>query len=281
VVQLQPKSACDSAAESRRAAEGRPRARMNWAWVRWLIAFAVIGLWVRLLVEQVSMPLMVHSLPFEAWYGNWREVFAMSAIFLAFALGFAWPRGRSEWRNAGMYAAFLTSLFVEMFGIPLTIYLLAPLLELPAIAFGLNESHLWAYLFDRSGVMTLARGVHVVMVTSVAVVTCGVGLLAIGWAQVYRARHQFVTTGLYRIVRHPQYLGLMMIVIAFNIQWPTILTLLMAPVLIVMYVRQARREDEALVVKFGEAFSRYAARVPAFIPRLRARPALAEQKERA
>lgn len=264
--QLRPQSGHEAAGDGMCAARKRPRARVNWAWVRWLIVLAVIALWVRLLIEQVSMPLMAHSLPFDAWYGNWREVFVMSAVFLAFILGFAWPKGRAEWRNAGMYSAFLISLFVEMFGLPLTIYLVSPILELPANAFGLNESHLWAYLLDRSGMMTLARGVQVVMVTSVALITCGVALLAVGWAQVFRARYQLVTTGLYRIVRHPQYLGLMMIVLAFNIQWPTILTLLMAPALIVMYVRQARREDTNLAALFGAAFLDYEARTPAFIP---------------
>lgn len=86
-------------------------------------------------------------------------------------------------------------------------------------------------------------------------------------SRVFRARDQLATTGLYRIVRHPQYLGLILIVLAFNIQWPTLLTLVMAPLLIVMYVRQARREDAGLAIRFGDEFVHYAARVPAFIPR--------------
>jgi protein-S-isoprenylcysteine O-methyltransferase Ste14 len=69
----------------------------------------------------------------------------------------------------------------------------------------------------------------------------------------------------------------MLVIVALNIQWPTILTLAMAPVLIVMYVRQARREDEDLEARFGRAFAGYAARVPAFIPRLRPRTVVAER----
>ena len=75
-----------------------------------------------------------------------------------------------------------------------------------------------------------------------------------------------VTRGIYRHLRHPQYLGLILIVLAFNIQWPTLPTLLMAPVLTVMYVRLARWEDKELATFFGQAFVEYLARTPAFIP---------------
>ncbi len=265
---FRPQSACESTAEGQSASEGRPRASAIWVRVRWLVAFAVIGFWVWLFVEQAPMQPMAYSLPFEAWYGNWRDVFVVSAVFLVFVLGLVWPRGRAEWRNAGMYSAFLISLFAEMFGVPLTIFLLAPLLDTPALEFGLSESHLWAYLLDRAQVVPLDWGVHLVMTVSLALIAIGMALLAVGWAQVFGTRYRLVTTGIYRSVRHPQYLGLILVVVAFNIQWPTILTLLMAPVLIVIYVRQARREDRELEARFGEAFVSYASRVPAFIPRL-------------
>ena len=277
--QIQPQSARESTAERERASDGRPRASAIRAWVRWLIAFAAIGFWVWLFVVQVSMPPMEDSLPFEDWYGNWRNVFIVSGVFLTFVLGLAWPRGGAEWRNAGMYSAFLISLFAEMFGIPLTIYAVAPLLHMRALDFGMNESHLWAYLLDRAHLVPLAQGVYLVMTVSMALVAMGLALVTVGWAQVYGARHELVTSGIYRFIRHPQYLGLMLVVVAFNIQWPTILTLLMAPVLIVMYARQARREDKELEGRFGEAFVRYASRVPAFIPRRRARGRLTEQRE--
>jgi protein-S-isoprenylcysteine O-methyltransferase Ste14 len=129
--------------------------------------------------------------------------------------------------------------------------------------------------------MPLSWGVYLVMSVSVGLITGGVALLAIGWDQVFRARHQLATTGLYGEIRHPQYLGLILIVIAFNIQWPTLPTLAMAPVLIVMYVRQARREDRELAARFGEEFVRYASRVPAFIPRFHTRRGFVARRDRA
>jgi len=242
--------------------------RTTWRWARWSIAFAAIGFWAWLFYVQATMPPMEHSLAFEEWYGNWRDALIVSGVFLAFVLGFAWPRGGGEWRNAGVYSAFLISLFVEMFGIPLSIFVLAPLLDLRALDFGMNESHLWAYFLERAGVMPLASGVHLVMTVSMALIAAGLALVAVGWAQVFGARHELRTSGIYRFLRHPQYLGFIVVIIGLIVQWPTIPTLLMAPVLVVMYVRQARREDEDLQARFGDAFTAYASCVPAFVPRL-------------
>jgi len=104
------------------------------------------------------------------------------------------------------------------------------------------------------------------MVISLTLIVVGLALVAVGWAVVYRARDEFTTRGPYRYVRHPQYLSLISIVIGFNVMWPTLPTLFMTPVLVIMYVRLAHREDEELATIFGESFLRYAARTPAFLP---------------
>ncbi len=257
--------------------QSRSRARSIGRWLRWLIALAAIGFWVWLFVVQVRMPPMEENIPFEDWYGDWRDVVLVSGVLLLFVLGLVWPRGGAQWRNAGLFAAFLISLFVEMFGIPLTIFVLAPLLHLRAIDFGMNESHLWAYLLDRAQILPLAWGVYLVMTVSMGLIAIGLAFVATGWVQVFGARHELLTSGIYRFIRHPQYLGLILVIVALNIQWPTIPTLLMAPILIVMYVRQAHREDRELEARFGSTFASYASRVPAFIPRVRRRTVLAEQ----
>ena len=211
-------------------------------------------------------PGMKETVPHEAWYGNWPGVSLASGLFGVFLWGFLRPRRRAEWENAGLATAFLISLFAEMFGVPLTIYLLASALRIPPQVFGLEESHLWAYLLDRLGVVPLGWGVYAVMVTSVALIAAGVSLVALGWHLVYQGRGTLVTDGIYGRLRHPQYLGLIFVVVGFNIQWPTVLTLAMAPILIIMYVHLARREDQELAARFGEQFTTYASLVPAFWP---------------
>ncbi len=248
------------------ARQERIRARQADRRVGENVATVVLALLTKGTADVLRSAPGAHNVPFEYAYGHWRQVLVLSAVFLAFLLGFARPRRRGGWRNAGLSAAFLISLFSEMFRDPLTSYLLAPLLGLPAWTSGMNEGHLWAFALDRLGLLPLETGVYLVMTVSTVLIAAGLSLLAVGWATVYRGRDWLVTDGIYHYLRHPQYLGLMLIIFGFNIMWPTVLTLLMAPVLIVMYVRLAHREDEELATFFGETFLDYDARTRAFLP---------------
>ncbi|MBI4525932.1 MAG: isoprenylcysteine carboxylmethyltransferase family protein [Deltaproteobacteria bacterium] len=208
------------------------------------------------------------NMPFEKLYGDWPTVFMATGIFLFFVFFLTRPRRPKDWRSAGLTTAFFISLFTEMFGVPFTIYILAPLLGVEPRIFGMYESHLWAYFLSRTGIMTLQAGVYLVMVVSTGLISSGFILLALGWKQVYRGDGELVTGGLYSKLRHPQYLGLILIIVGFLIMWPTLLTVLLAPFLIGRYIFLAIEEDRELEEKFGENFRRYKEAVPRFIPSL-------------
>lgn len=226
-----------------------------------LVSLFLLGFWDAVTGQPSNQP-------FEKWYGNWPAVVISTAVILASFFFLTRPRRPRDWQGAGLATAFFISLFTEMFGIPLTIYLLAPLLGVEPRIFGANESHLWAYLLSRTGVMNLEAGVYFVMVVSSGLIAIGFYLLAMGWKGIYEAERALVTEGLYSIMRHPQYLGLILIVFAFLIMWPTLLTLILAPFLTIRYVTLAKEEDRELEEKFGEDFRTYKDRVSGFIASL-------------
>ncbi|MFQ5804512.1 MAG: methyltransferase family protein, partial [Candidatus Methylomirabilales bacterium] len=139
--------------------------------------------------------------------------------------------------------------------------------------FSLHESHLWAYALSKAGLLPLEQGVYLVMAVSVALIAAGVILLALGWERIYKGKGELVTDGIYAFLRHPQYLGLILMIVGFLIQWPTLPTLLMAPLLTGRYVKLAREEEEELEFVFGEVYRNYRQRVPGFRPWARRRSA--------
>jgi protein-S-isoprenylcysteine O-methyltransferase Ste14 len=200
------------------------------------------------------------------WYGHWGAVVFSVLLFTAFVVGLLRPFRRRDWRGLGIAEAYLVALFTEMFGVPLTIYLLGSVLGVKIGLSGL-EGHLWATMLDRLGVLPLAQGAALVMWISIVLILAGLALMAAGWWAVWRARGDLVTRGLYGWMRHPQYTGFILIIVAFLIQWPTIITLLMFPILVATYRGLARKEEAELEVRFGEMYTAYRRRVPMFLPR--------------
>jgi len=201
-------------------------------------------------------------------YGLWPLVLMNAAVFIIFAFSFSKPRTARDWRSFGAFSAFLLALFTEMYGFPLTIYLLSGWLgsRFPAIdLFSHNSGHLWNTLLGWKGDPHFSP-LHM---ASSLLIGGGFLLLSAAWDVLYRAQRaqQLATSGPYAYLRHPQYAAFILIMLGFQFQWPTLLTLLMFPILVVMYLRLARREEQEARADFGEAYAQYAAATPAFVPR--------------
>ncbi len=202
-------------------------------------------------------------------YGLWSLVLINSAVFILFAFSFFKPNTKRDWRTFGGFSAFIVALFVEMYGFPLTIYLMSGWLarRFPGVdPLGHDFGHLWYTLLGFKGDPHL-NPIHI---ASNLFIVAGFILLSAAWRVLYQAQRQgaLATTGPYARIRHPQYAAFTMIMFGFLLQWPTLITLVMFPILVTVYARLARREEAEVRAEFGRAWDEYAARTPRFIPRL-------------
>lgn len=202
-------------------------------------------------------------------YGLWFLVILNSAIFIMFAFSFFKPKTPRDWRSFSAFSAFLVALFAEMYGFPLTIYLLSGWLQsrFPDVAwFSHDAGHLLEMIFGWKANPHFGP-FHVL---SFLFIGAGFVLISVGWTALYQAqqRQELATTGVYAHVRHPQYDGFVLVMFGFLLQWPTLLTLAMFPILVVMYWRLAKVEEREAIAAFGDAYRDYVRRVPGFIPRL-------------
>lgn len=207
-------------------------------------------------------------------YGQWGLVVTHAAIMLLFIVSFFRPRTKRDWRTFGVFSAFLIALFTEMYGFPLTIFLLSSWLssKFPDIDwFSHDSGHLLQTLLGFKGDAHFGT-LHTI---SGMFIVGGLVVLAVSWKALYKAQkaNDIADQGPYAWVRHPQYAAFMLIMVGYLIQWPTLPTLVMFPILVWTYLRLARREEKEALASFGEKYTRYSEKTPRFFPQIHGDPA--------
>lgn len=207
---------------------------------------------------------MLHF-PYMYDYGNWFLVIFNIILFLYFIKSAFKPRTNTDWRTYKILGAFIVALFAEMYGFPLTIYLLTSFFgNKIGLDFTHNNGHILNTLLGLGG----DPHFNILHITSYALIIGGLVLLGKAWEVLYKAQKQqrLAIGGVYNYIRHPQYLAFILIIFGFLIQWPTLITLFMAPILIFRYIRLARVEEREMIKMFGDAYIRYQKETPGFFP---------------
>jgi protein-S-isoprenylcysteine O-methyltransferase Ste14 len=192
------------------------------------------------------------------WEGAAVSIVVVSWCFYRFVV----PRSWREWTRAGLVQAFVIAFYAEMYGFPVTVYLLTRIFGLD-VAGNFWDGNLWVYLTGSWWAMPAS------MAVGYTVVFLGIALLIVGWREVYRAtaRGQLATKGPYALVRHPQYTGIFLAFFGEGVvHWPTIFSLAAFPVIVIAYSLLARNEEVQMIKQFGGEYQNYQKRVPMFWP---------------
>jgi len=188
--------------------------------------------------------------------GQWQVVVLNIALFVSFLIPLSFRR-KVNWKEYGLVVAFFVSLFVEMYGIPLTIALSSNLIGAPP-----TEHLRYVLIMPLLGV-TLAFTVP--MMYGTILILAGTALIMVGWVTLYRGMrtNKLVTTGIYSVSRNPQYVGFILVIIGWLVGWPTLLTVIFTPILIFVYVRLCKVEEKEILGHPG--YKRYRKRVPLLV----------------
>ena len=215
--------------------------------VGWLGISAFVGIYIFELMPRHGPPESITWI--RQHFGTGGLIAINIVIVLAFLALLPYRRPtKGLWKSKGAFIAFVIALMTEMFGWPLLLFLLSPLFDVPQIA---------RPYFDAVGHWPAMAGTIMSFI--------GISLVAVGWYQIHRAE-TLVTSGIYRLVRHPQYTGLLMFTLGWILHWPSVVTLALWPLLAAAYFWLARQEERQAESEYGDAYRAYAAGTKRFLP---------------
>jgi protein-S-isoprenylcysteine O-methyltransferase Ste14 len=233
-----------------------------------LISLILLALLLSLVLVWLSVR-YTFSLAFPLSYlphrfpADWGFVILNIILFSLFIL-FIRFRRRVTRLPSSIYLAFIVALYAEMYGFPLNMYIIMWL-----FGYSHRVDNLWQLLAGLTGEnLFVSIFLGFILPISNVIILIGILLIIFGWRKIYRAKGQLVTTGIYGHVRHPQYLGFLLLTLGMNVQWIMISTLLLWPILVILYYRLAKEEDKELEERFGEEYRKYKHKVPMLIPRI-------------
>ena len=120
-------------------------------------------------------------------YGLWFFALINAAVFILFAFSFFKPQTPRDWRSFGAFSAFMVALFSEMYGFPLTIYLMSGWLQTryPGINwFSHDAGHLPEMMFGWQGNPHFGP-FHIL---SFFLIGGGFWLISAAWPKLYEAQ---------------------------------------------------------------------------------------------
>lgn len=212
----------------------------------------------------VAVSIALRYLTFTSFGWNQWLLVTANVIFFSLFLLLLQYRKKLPRLPSSIYVAFIVALYAEMFGLPLTMYILMGFFQIPDIY---NLEFLLTQVIGEQQFYIIFNSF--VFPASQVIIGIGILLVIFGWKEIYEGKGKLVTTGIYSYVRHPQYLGFLLITLGLNVWWLTFITLALWPVVIIVYYKLAKTEEKEAIEEFGEEYIKYMQQVPGWIPRIR------------
>jgi protein-S-isoprenylcysteine O-methyltransferase Ste14 len=164
---------------------------------------------------------------------------ASVSIIVAETLGFS--------QRLASVATFIVAFYISMQGMPVSIYAI-----------------LWVFGADTKGWLPL----NYLPLEIIGLIMFFIGgiLVIFGWSKIFKAKTTLVTDGIYSYIKHPQYLGILLATLSLVIYRFSPISLILWPVLVIIYYQLAKKEEKIVASKFGEDFLKYQQTVPMFLP---------------